>query len=140
LQFLIFLDDAKLIDGGYFGARLSHGTTAGLLLGSTPDPHFVGLRSQPAEGGGFINFQGGAFENFRYTSTPAPDSKWLKWKINRCFAFFENGLSYKRYLSIYQALQADSPAGNQAVAAAGPGIGRSFTTLRCSPSRAWNLM
>jgi hypothetical protein len=57
----------------------------------------------------------------------------LKWQIDRPFLFLENTLSYKRYLSIYHSLQADSPAGNPAVPAPGPGISRSFLTFRIQP-------
>jgi len=39
-------------------------------------------------------------------------------------------VTYKRYLSVYHALQADSPRGNPAVAAPGAGISRSFLTVR----------
>jgi len=58
----------------------------------------------------------------------------LKWEIDRPFLFFENGVSYKRYLSIYHSLQADSPRGNPAVAAPGAGISRSFLTVRVQPA------
>jgi hypothetical protein len=39
-------------------------------------------------------------------------------------------ISYKRYISIYDSLQADSPRGNPAVAAPGPGLSRNFLTVR----------
>ena len=48
----------------------------------------------------------------RYTSTSGFGLGMLKWNIDRPFVFFENGIFYKRYLSIYHALQADSPSGN----------------------------
>jgi hypothetical protein len=58
----------------------------------------------------------------------------LGWEIDRPFVFFENGISYKHYLSIYHSLQADSPRGNPAVAAPGAGISRSFLTVRVQPT------
>jgi hypothetical protein len=121
------------IDGGYFGARVTPGATAGIFFGSTPDPTSWSYDPHRQIGGGFINFQGGSYENLRYTSTSGAGLDLLSWSVDRPFVFFENGLFYKRYLSIYQALQADSPAGNQAVSAPGPGIGRSFTTVRFQP-------
>ena len=54
----------------------------------------------------------------------------MKWQIARPFVFFENSVSYKRYLSIYDSLQADSPRGNPAVPAPGPGLSRNFLTVR----------
>jgi len=91
------------------------------------------LRSESPDGGGFVNFEGGSFDNLRYTSTSGMGIGMLKWNIDRPFVFFENGIFYKRYLSIYHSLQADSPSGNAAVAAPGPGISRSFLTVRLQP-------
>jgi len=60
----------------------------------------------------------------------------LGWKVERPFVYLEDSFSYKRYLAIYNSMQADNPVGNPAVAAPGPGLGRSFTTLRVQPL-AW---
>lgn len=122
------------IDGGYFGRRLSRGVTAGIFAGSSPDPTSWNYNPDLRIGGAFVNFEGGSFEDLRYTSTSGMGLSMLKWQINRPFVFFENGIFYKRYLSIYHSLQADSPSGNAAVAAPGPGISRSFFTLRVQPA------
>jgi len=69
--------------------------------------------------------------------TPAPpgwESARSSGKSIAPSCFFENGVSYKRYLSIYHSLQADSPRGNPAVAAPGAGISRSFLTVRVQPA------
>jgi hypothetical protein len=121
------------IDGGYFGRRLSPGITAGIFAGSTPDPTSWDYSLDRRIGGAFINFQGGDFDAFHYTSTTGFGVSTLKWKIDRPFLFLENTVSYKRYLSIYHSLQADSPAGNPAVPAPGPGLSRSFLTFRIQP-------
>ena len=121
------------IDGGYFGRRLSPGITAGIFAGSTPDPTSWDYSLDRRIGGTFINFQGGDFGAFHYTSTTGFGVSTLKWKIDRPFVFLENTVSYKRYLSIYHSLQADSPAGNPAVPAPGPGLSRSFLTFRIQP-------
>ena len=121
------------IDGGYFGRRLSPGVTAGIFAGSTPDPTSWNYNLDRRIAGTFINFQGGDFDAFHYTSTTGFGVSTLKWKIDRPFLFLENTVSYKRYLSIYHSLQADSPAGNPAVPAPGPGLSRSFLTLRIQP-------
>ena len=122
------------IDGGYFGRRLTQGVTAGIFAGSSPDPTSWNYDPNRRIGGAFVNFEGGTFDNIRYTSTSGFGLGLLKWNIDRPFVFFENGIFYKRYLSIYHALQADSPSGNPQVAAPGTGISRSFLTVRLQPT------
>ena len=132
-MFLPWATSLDTIDGGYVGRRLGHGTILGIFAGSTPDPTSYSYNPDRRIGGTFVNFQGGDFNAFHYTSTSGIALSTLQWKIDRPFIFFENGLSWKRYVSIYDALQADSPAGNQAVTAPGPGIGRNFLTVRVMP-------
>ena len=122
------------IDGGYFGRRLTQGVTAGIFAGSSPNPTSWNYDPNRRIGGAFVNFEGGTFDNIRYTSTSGFGLGLLKWNIDRPFVFFENGVFYKRYLSIYHALQADSPSGNPQVAAPGTGISRSFLTVRLQPT------
>ena len=121
------------IDGGYFGMRLSHGGTAGIFAGSTPDPTSWSYNPDGKIAGAFINFEGGSYDDLHYTSTSGFGVNALKWQITRPFVFFENAISYKRYISIYDSLQADSPSGNQAVAAPGPGLSRNFLAIRVQP-------
>jgi len=121
------------IDGGYIGARMGHGSTMGVFAGSTPDPTSWSYNPDRQIGGVFVNFEGGSFDSFRYSSTSGVALSTIKWKLDRPFVFFENGIYYKRYVSIYDTLQADSPAGNQAVTAPGAGIGRNFLTVRFQP-------
>jgi hypothetical protein len=122
------------IDGGYFGRRLKQGVTAGIFAGSTPDPTSWSYDPNRRIGGAFVNFEGGSYDNFHYTSTSGMGIGLLKWKIDRPFVFFENGFFYKRYLSIYHSLQADSPSGNPQVAAPGAGLSRSFLNIRVQPT------
>jgi len=121
------------IDGGYFGRKLKEGVTAGIFAGTSPDPTSWSYDPNRRLGGAFVNFEGGSFDNLRYTSTSGMGISMLKWNVDRPFVFFENGIFYKRYLSIYHSLQADSPSGNAAVAAPGAGISRSFLTVRVQP-------
>jgi hypothetical protein len=121
------------IDGGYVGLRVSDIATVGLFAGSTPDPTSWSYAPDQQMSGAFVNFQGGSFDDFRYSSTTGAGIQMLKWKINRPFVFFENGLNYKRIFSLYSAVQADKPASNPAVTSPGAGISRSFTTLRIQP-------
>ena len=121
------------IDGGYVGRKLSGGATAGIFAGTSPDPTSWSYNPDRRIGGAFVNFEGGSFDDLHYTSTSGLGVSTLKWTIDRPFIFFENGIFYKRYLSIYHSLQADSPRGNAAVAAPGPGVSRSFLTVRLQP-------
>ena len=57
----------------------------------------------------------------------------LQWHPERPFGFLENTISYTQYLLVYDALQFDSPSGNSAVAAPGPGLSRNFFTFRVQP-------
>ena len=131
--YLPWASSLDTIDGGYFGRRMAPGITAGIFAGTTPDPTSWDYNPDRRIGGTFVNFQGGSFDALHYTSTAGLGVSMLKWQIDRPFVFVENTFSYKRYLSIYHSLQADSPAGNPAVPAPGPGLSRSFFTLRLQP-------
>jgi hypothetical protein len=122
------------IDGGYFGRRLKPGVTAGIFAGSSPNPTSWNYDPNRRTAGAFVNFEGGTFDNVRFTSTSGFGLGLLKWNVDRPFVFFENGIFYKRYFSVYHALQADSPSGNPQVAAPGAGISRSFLTVRLQPT------
>jgi AMIN domain len=131
--YLPYATSLDTIDGGYFGRRVSSSATIGVFAGSTPDPTSWSYNPNQEVGGTFVNFQGGSFDGTRYTSTSGVGVNMLKWAINRPFVFFENGIYYKRLFSLYSAVQADRPAGNPAVASPGPGLSRSFTTVRVQP-------
>jgi hypothetical protein len=141
-MYLPWAPSLDTIDGGYFGRKLSRGVTAGLFLGSTPDPTSYSYAPNREIGGAFINFEGGTYDNLHYTSTSGGGLKMLKWSPNRPFVFLENGIFYKRVFSIYQSAQVDSQSGydyqnpNGTTAhqkGTGFGLGRSFTTIRIQP-------
>jgi hypothetical protein len=141
-MYLPWAPSLDTIDGGYFGRKLSRGVTAGLFLGSTPDPTSYSYAPNREIGGAFVNFEGGSYDNLRYTSTTGGGLNMLKWSPNRPFLFFENGVFYKRVFSIYQSAQIDSQPGydyknpNGTTAhqgGTGFGLGRSFTTIRIQP-------
>jgi AMIN domain-containing protein len=132
-MYLPWATSLETIDGGYFGRRLGHGATAGVFAGSTPDPTSYSYNPDQRIGGAFINFEGGSFDSLRYTSTSGLGLSTIGWKVNRPFAFFENAVYYKRYVAIYDSLQADSPVGYQAGGSPGAGIGRNFLTVRVQP-------
>ena len=118
------------IDGGYFGTRLSKGTTVGIFGGSTPDPTSWDYSPNRVIGGGFINFDGGEYNAWHYSSTSGAGINMVNWTMNRPFVFFEDTVSYSRRFAVYEAAQFDSPAGTPATPAPGPGLGRSFFTVR----------
>jgi hypothetical protein len=105
----------------------------GVFAGSTPDPTSWSYAPNRRIGGAFVNFEGGSYDDFRYSSTSGVGVSTLGWKIDRPFIFFENGLYYKRYVSIYDSLQMDSPVGYTAGGSPGAGVGRHFLTVRYQP-------
>ncbi len=121
------------IDGGYFGKRLSKGTTLGVFGGSTPDPSSWDYSPNRIISGAFINFEGGEYDSFHYSSTAGAGVSMVNWAIDRPFVFVEDSLSYKRDIAIYESAQLDSPRGNSATPSPGPGLGRNFFTLRVNP-------
>ena len=131
--YLPWASSLDTIDGGYFGRRITKNTIVGTFGGSTPDPTSWSYNPNRRLMGAFFNVEGGSFDDVRYTSTSGMGISTLKWTIDRPFVFFENGISYKRHLSIYHSLQADSPRGNSQVPAPGAGISRSFFTVRFQP-------
>ena len=131
--YLPYAPSLDTIDGGYFGERLSKGSTIGMFAGSTPDPTSYNYNPDGKIAGVFINFQGGSFDGTHYTSTSGFAVNALKWQINRPFVFFENSISYKTSFSIYDSLQLDSPRGTPDAPAPGPGLGRNFLTIRIQP-------
>jgi hypothetical protein len=121
------------IDGGYFGKRLSKGTTLGIFAGSTPDPSSWDYSPNRVISGAFINFEGGEYNGFHYSSTSGAGVSMVNWAIDRPFVFFEDSLSYKRDIAIYESAQVDDPQGNSVTPSSGVGLGRNFFTLRVNP-------
>ncbi len=132
-MYLPWATSLDTLDGGYFGRRLGHSATLGIFGGSTPDPTSWSYSPDRRIGGVFVNFEGGSYDSLRYTSTSGMALSTLKWKIDRPFVFFENGIYYKRYVAIYDSLQADSPVGYTAGGSPGAGVARNFLTVRYQP-------
>ena len=121
------------IDGGYFGVHLSKGTILGVFGGSTPDPSSWDYSPDRVIGGGFVNFDGGEYNAWHYSSTIGGGLSLLKWQVDRPFIFLEDSISYQRTIALYESAQLDAPSGNSVTASPGPGLGRNFTTLRVNP-------
>ena len=131
--FLPWASSLDTIDGGYFGMHPKQGTTIGVFGGSTPDPTSWSYVPNRAISGSFVNFEGGSYEHFHYSSTSGGGVSMINWAVNRPFVFFEDTLSWGRRVGIYEAAQIDSPSGNNKVASPGFGLGRSFFTMRVQP-------
>jgi hypothetical protein len=125
------------IDGGYVGRRVTNGVIAGVFLGSTPDPTSWHYSPDQQIGGSFVNFEGGSYDDFHYTSTAGVALNMVKWELDRPYLFLENGLSYKKFISIYHSFIVDSPQGLSTDGIKpGAGISRSYLSLRIQP-RQW---
>jgi len=131
--YLPWASSLDTIDGGYFGKRIAKGVTTGIFGGSTPDPTSWSYSPSRVIGGGFINFDGGSFQDWHYSSTSGAGISMINWAMNRPFIFFEDSVSYSRHFAVYEAAQIDNPAGNTQTPSPGMGLGRSFFTVRVQP-------
>src|SRR6185437_14307085 len=127
------------IDGGYVGRKVSDTGTVGIFGGSTPDPTSYDYAPNRSIGGAFINFTGGDFSKLHYSSTLGAGLSMLQWKPDRPFGFMESTLSYAQKVSLYDAMQVDSPSGNPAVPAPGTELSRNFFTFRVQANRRLEL-
>jgi hypothetical protein len=123
----------ETIDGGYLGRRYKKHVTYGMFAGSTPDPTSWNYNPDRQLLGTFVNYEGGSFDNLRYTSTAGVAVSRVRWKPERQFAFFENAIFYKRVLSVYHNLEADKLQRPHESGAGGPRVSRSFLTVRVAP-------
>ncbi len=124
------------IDGGYVGRRIAHRVTAGVFGGSTPDPTSWHYQPNQQTAGSFINFEGGDYDSFHYTSSAGVAFDMLNWQLDRPYLFLENGVSYSKYFSVYHSLIIDSPQGVSTDGIKpGAGISRSYLTFHMQPER-----
>ncbi len=122
------------IDGGYVGRKVATGVTTGVFLGSTPDPASWHYSPNQQIAGSFVNFEGGSYDDFHYTSTAGVALSMLKWQLDRPYLFLENGVSYEKYISVYHSFILDSPQGLSTDGITpGAGISRSYLTVHIQP-------
>lgn len=131
--YLPWATSLDVLDGGYGGRRFGKHVTAGLFAGTSPDPTSWSYNPDRRQAGSFVNYEGGSYDGAHYTSTAGMGVSTLLWQIDRPFVFLENGISYKRFISVYQALQADKPRGTPATPSPGAGVSRSYVTVRVQP-------
>jgi hypothetical protein len=146
--FVPWASSLDTIDGFYLGRRLGK-ATAGIFGGSAPDPTSWNYDPNRQIGGGFVNFEGGSYDSWRFTSTSGIALSRINWRPDRQFGFFQNGIFYKRYLSVYSDVQCDmlngsnsalnpsslTPDATQKPAQRGLELSRSYLTVRLQPSR-----
>ena len=123
------------LDGGYLGRRIGRHVTAGVFAGSTPDPTSWNYNPDQRLAGTFLNFEGGDYSGFHYTSTSGVGVSTLLWVAERPFIFFENSFSYKAVFSVYDSTQADDPRPVPGAPAAGPGLSRHYLAIRYTPEK-----
>jgi hypothetical protein len=133
--FLPWAPSLSTIDGGYLGRKIARMATVGFFAGSTPDPSSWSYNPDQRIAGTFLNFESGDFEHLRFYSTAGVAVTGIQWKVARQFAFFENNFSWKRYVSLYNSLQADeartSPLPN---GGSNPtGVSQSYSSLHFQP-------
>ena len=131
--YLPYAPSLDTIDGGYFGKRLSKGTTLGIFGGSTPDPSSWDYSPNRVISGAFVNFEGGEYNAVHYSSTIGGGISMVNWAVDRPFVFVEDSLSYGRTIALYESAQVDNPNGNTITPSPGWGLGRNFTTFRVNP-------
>ena len=128
--YLPWASSLEAIDGAYIGRSFGAHAVSGIFAGSTPDPAAWNYNPQRRIGGNFLNFHGGSFDSFRFSTTVGAGVNMYKWVINRPFAFTENNISYKHYFNVYHSMQIDRPTANPSMAAVKTGIGQSLLSLR----------
>ena len=125
------------IDGGYLGRKSAFGMTAGIFAGSTPDLNSWHYRPNQRIGGSFVNFEGGDYDRFHFSSTSGAALSAIGWKLDRPFIFFENEASYKGTFSVYHSLIVDSPQGVSTNGIRpGTGVSHSYFTAHYQPKRS----
>ena len=143
--FVPWASSLDTLDGFYLGRRYGK-ATIGIFGGSAPDPTSWDYDPHKQMGGGFVNFEGGSFDSFRFTGTAGIALTRENWHPDRQFGFFQNGIFYKRYLSIYSDVQCDLLNGSyssswntsdpsQNAAQRGLTLSRSYLTVRLQPLR-----
>ena len=83
----------------------------GIFGGSTPDPSSWDYSPSRVIGGAFINFTGGDFNAWHYSSTFGGGVSMVSWQIDRPFVFVEDNISYGGRFAVYESAQIDIRAG-----------------------------
>ncbi|KAA6456496.1 hypothetical protein DYQ86_25525 [Acidobacteria bacterium AB60] len=128
--FVPYAASLETIDGAYVSMKLTDRTLISTFGGSTPDPSAWNYNPKNKIGGAFLNFHGGSYDNFHYSSSGGAGVNMQQWSVNRPFLFTENEFSYKRYFSLFHSMQIDKPTANPGSTAVNMGLGQSLLSVR----------
>jgi len=106
--FLPWAPSLSTIDGAYMGHRIGRITTVGAFAGSAPDPSSWSYNPNQQIAGTFVSTENGDFDHVHYISTAGIAVNTINWRVSRQFAFFENNMNWKRYISFYNSMQIDT--------------------------------
>jgi hypothetical protein len=106
--FLPWAPSLSTIDGAYMGHRIGRITTVGAFAGSTPDPSSWSYNPNQQIAGTFVSTENGDFDHVHYISTAGIAINTINWRVSRQFAFLENNMNWKRYISFYNSMQLDT--------------------------------
>jgi hypothetical protein len=122
------------VDGFYLGRRYGK-QTVGIFGGANPDPTSWNYSRDRQTAGFFVNTERGSFESLRISSTSGVALSRLRWRPDRQFGFFENGILYRQVLSVYSNIEADmlNPAQNSGKREIA--FSRSYFTVRLQPHK-----
>jgi hypothetical protein len=123
------------IDGGYFGRKINHRVTVGIFGGSTPDPTAWDYNPNQRIAGSFMNIESGDFDRLHFSVAEGIAMTAIRWRAARQFAFFENTISWKRYLWFYNSTEVDAARISPLPGGGSNNAGISFTSssLRLQP-------
>jgi hypothetical protein len=121
------------IDGGYFGYRISNHVTIGAFGGSTPDPTSWSYAPDQNIAGTFVNYEKGDFDHIRFNDTFGLAATSVSGHVARQIVFAENTISFGRYFSFYNSLQADAARTALGGATYSTGLTQSFSSFRIQP-------
>jgi hypothetical protein len=128
--FVPYASSLETIDGAYVSMRLAPKMQISTFAGSTPDPSAWDYNPKNRIGGAFVNFHGGTYDDFHFSSSTGGGVNMQQWVVNRPFVFTENEFSYKRYFSVFHSMQIDKPTANPGSTAVSAGIGQSLLSVR----------
>jgi hypothetical protein len=128
--YLPWATSLEVIDGGYVARSMSKDSVVGVFAGSTPDPTAWNYNPARKLAGGLLNFHGGDWDQFRFSTTVGAGVELLNWAVDKPFLFSENDFSYRRVVSLYYSTQIDRPTANPGSPPVGFGVGQSLLTLR----------
>jgi hypothetical protein len=137
--FVPYAASLETIDGAYVSMRVAPHTSINTFAGSTPDPSAWDYNPKNKIGGAFVNFHGGNYDNFHYSSSTGAGVNMQNWAVNRPFLFTENEFSFKRYFSVFHSMQIDKPAANPGSAPVNAGLGQSLLSVRVQVTQRISL-